>query len=159
MIIVILSVCRVWSLFVMFVGSYNEPAKRWATMFLRSLSYFLLRVMLACVGRFPGRDEPLLIRCPGPHHVTSETRGGPWAPPPRMCRHNFSVQIVMFCLVLVWLRSGVRFCSGSSGEKPLLFAARPFKFRSLLACFSGRGFWGPPGGCAVSTIFHLGRQA
>ena len=124
-------------------------------MFLRSLSYFLLCVMLACVGRFPGRDEPWLIRCPGPHHVTSEIRGGPWAPPPRMCRHNSSVQIVVLCLVLIWLRSGVRLCSERSGEKTLLFEFWPFKFRSLLGCFSGLGFWGPPGGCAVSTTFFF----
>ena len=96
--------------------------------------------MLAWVGRFPGRDEPWLIRCPGPHHVTSEIRGGPWAPPPRICRHNSSVQIVLLCLVLVWLRSRVRFCSGKSGEKTLLFEFWPFKFRSLLGCFSGLGF-------------------
>ena len=138
-----------------FFRNYKEPAKRWATMFLRSLSYFLLCVMLACVGRFPGRDEPWLIRCPGPHHVTSEIRGGPWAPPPRMCRHNSSVQIVLLCLVLVWLRSGVRLCSERSGEKTLLFEFWPFKFRSLLGCFFRSGVWGPPWGCAVSTTFFF----
>ena len=106
-----------------YVGSCShEPAKSWAEVLLWGSRFMLVKVFfLAWVGRFPGRGELGFARCPGPHYVTPEIRGGPWAPPPRIHRqHSPSQTVLLSVLGSVWLRF-FYWIFGCSGRTNLMY--------------------------------------
>ena len=93
---------------------------------------FPLPVMLAWVGRFPGREEPSapsVSRSP-PRHL--RTTGRPMGPATPYTQTKFSRTYV---LGFVWSLLGFWFvsaqCSDFSGERLRLSESWPFKFRSL----------------------------
>ena len=93
---------------------------------------FLLRVMLACVGRFPGREKPLatsVSRSPPRHLRTTGRPMGPATPhiQPQFSRINWLGSVGY--LLGFWLVFD--HCLEFTGEKFSLFVSWPFKFRSL----------------------------
>ena len=92
-----------------YVGSCShEPAKSWAEVLFWGSRFMLVKVFfLAWVGRFPGRGELGLARCPDPHYVTPEIPGGP-------CRHPEFIDNILpvkLSCFLFWALSGFGFFS------------------------------------------------
>ena len=144
------------------VGSENKTRlSAGPSCFWGSCLFLLIRVMLACVGRFPGREEslaPPVSRSP-PRHL--RTTGRPMGPATLNTQTQVSrtncLALFGFCWAVVLLVSD--FCYGISGKTNRLFGTfGPSISGPCTVSSVAWGFRGLPGGCAVSTTVLLGRQ-
>ena len=131
MLIVTMLVRLVWSL-----SGFSQDSKRAGEalghLVSEVLCLLLLPVLLARVGRFPGREEPLapsVSRFPPRHLRTSGRPMGPATPRTQTKLSRINCCGFVASLLGFWLVSD--YCSDFSGENLRRFVPWPFKFRSL----------------------------